>query len=317
MIINLTHYDLDGVTCSIVLHNTIGLNQNYCIGYSKIDEYLDIIDEHCVRNFFDTIYITDLKFEEYQLAKLQEISLKHNSKFIFIDHHQYSFTPSKYKSKNLTILVNEGYSASTLTYLYLRKFKDITIKDDLNRFLKAVNSYDLWQDDNKDFRVGFVYNELFWDYGKEHFYSKFKESFGIRANDKERYKKILEKKNEAMDKIKKSGKLFSIGSNDMLLIFTDKFMNFVTLDFPDYKTYVIVNSTGRISVRLNKNLKSQEEAHKMFISKIKDIESTKTVGGHTRAFGITLKDNNPSTLVQFTKKMMYIVDEVLVSIGER
>jgi len=316
MLLSLSHTDLDGIGSQIVLRELLGISTKMNTSYGKIDEYLDNVNDYCYHNNPKYVFITDLSFNDKLFDKLKNIADNFlHITFVFIDHHPFGDT-TKWKSNNLKIIITSKASATKLVFKYLMANKkeyninnlDYTRINEMEDFVEMVNAYDIWLEKENPtlFKKGFFLNELFWEYGINHFYSRFSSDFKIRNNDKETYKDIVSKKNKQFKKIEESGKLLKIGDEDLLMIFTDSYHAFVTIDFPGYKIYVILTSNGRVSVRL-KDFKNAELVSKNLQERVRELESVSECGGHEKAFGISLINNEPKVLLNFAKEFMFIV----------
>jgi len=286
--------------------------------YGKIDEYLDIIDEYVHNHNPKMVFITDLSFKIDHLEKLHLISKKYlGCTFIFIDHHPIDEEYSFLRTKNLKIVISEKASATKLTYKYLIAKYNAVFDKEMDDYVNWVNAYDIWLKDTPEFKVGIVYNELFWNYGSEYYFSKFRNSQVLETKDKNRYKSLIKEKNTFYNKLEETNKIMKF-DNDILIVFLDDFQTFVTLDYPDYKIYAIINSYGKASVRLaNMDEKQKTSIRKCFLTEIDDLDYVISIGGHLSAFGITLNSKEPNILVDLAKNILHTADRSLEEIGIR
>jgi len=313
-ILSLSHTDLDGISAQIVLRYFKGEINRMNISYNKIDEYLEILDEYCIHHKPSEVWVTDLSFEYPDLVKLNKIASKNQYvKFYFIDHHPLQCSDEdikKLKINNLFLLISSKGSATKLVYRFLQKDSNSYNKD-LEKFVEYVNSYDLWKKEEKTFKGGLVYNELFWEYKKVFFFSRFKDEFNLRNSDKENYKKLIIKKDKLFKKLDDSGRIFKHipnGNKRIFMIFIDSFFSNVTLDFPDYSVYIIITSYGSLSVRLSDGVSDDGDLKDKIISDISENPLFLKAGGHNKAFGITIKEPTPHNLVEFSKFLLEIID---------
>jgi len=314
-VFNLSHYDLDGVGCNIVIYNYFKIfntefRKDNC-SYSKLTEKLFEIDDLISRDYsIKQVFITDLSFEEEQFQILSNISNKHkNVKFFLIDHHPPKSDYKKFNSDNLKIIISNKASGTKLSYLFLKsKIKNeikTKIKDKNNSlyienfnnllfnsqamsdFVDIVNSYDLWLKESDNFQKGLELNELFWNYGLDVFFKKFRDNLELSNNDKV----IISKTNDEIDnhfkKIENNNLIFK--NNKVLLVFSDKFNNYITLRY-NAKIYFIVDISqpGKFSVRL-RDIPNPEKIQSSIINKIKSLGELTNIGGHPNAFGFNIK----------------------------
>lgn len=316
MILSLSHYDLDGISCQFVINQHLGNISRMNIGYNKVDEYINIIDDSCAHQRPNMVFVTDLSFSLEQLTKLSYVAQKYNDiNFYFIDHHPFEESYDHLKSKNFHIVISDKASATKLTNLYIKKNWAVNTNPELDQYVDYVNAYDIWLDDTPEFKVGFVYNELFWLYGFQHFWGRFNGDYNLRNSDKEKYKEVMQKKQKLFTKLWESGRILDIGNKDLLMLFLDEYHAHVTIDYPGYKSYVIISSNGKCSVRL-KDVKDKELVQSFMFEEIAKMDNINNYGGHHGAFGIGLQDNDPGKLIKFAKEMMHTVDIALTKAQE-
>lgn len=316
-ILSLSHCDLDGIGAQIVLRKQFGEITRMNTSYSNIEEYLENIEGYCYRSKPDKVFITDLSFTYNFLQRLHSIALQNpNTEFYFIDHHPFEENNGDFSNlllNNFTIVISSKASATKLTYLFLKSKFGLNNLE-LFQFVEYVNAYDIWLEEEKEFRVGFVYNELFWDYKISVFWSKFKDNYKLRNNDKERYKELITKKNKLFTKLESSGRIMKFG-NRILLIFIDDFQGHVTIDYPGFYSYAIIRSNGSCSVRLKSDAVADGNTKNGIIEKMINAKLTDTAGGHDGAFGINILNPTAHQMVEFSKSLVGFIDEELEKIN--
>lgn len=291
--ISMSHNDSDGISCQIVLKQHYQNLKMYNCSYDKIIEYLDHIDDNCYEFRPREVYITDLSFETPYAIHLKNIVERHpDVKFIYVDHHPY---PDDLMAIFKEINTNENFvfvhsvkaSATKLTYKYLDKKYNIKTPD-LELFVERINAYDIWLEDSEHFKAGFMLNELFWTYKLKQFYFQFVDSQKIQEKHKERYKQIVQDKTKYFQGLKDKNLLMS--DENKLYIFADEYKSWITIDYPEYDIFIIASTYSRISVRIGKKYtdeQSKEIKHNI-IDNI-DMSGIISLGGHDRAFGVTLE----------------------------
>jgi oligoribonuclease NrnB/cAMP/cGMP phosphodiesterase (DHH superfamily) len=316
-ILSCSHNDLDGISAQIVLRYFVGDISRMNISYNKINEYIEIINEYCIHHKPKEVWITDLSFTLEQLEKLFEVIKKHsNVSFYFIDHHPFKEDHSHIKANNLMLLINQKASATKLTYLYLKNNSDLRNinLEELEKYVEYVNTYDLWIKDDQKFKGSLVYNELFWEFKKDYYFSRFQDEFKLRNSDKDRYRDMMNKKKKLFKKLDDSGRIFRHepdGKKRIFMIFLDDYKNHVTIDFEGFDTYIIVSSYGGVSIRLRDNLSDDGILKDNVVKRILEHWNIETGGGHSRAFGTRLLDSSAHNQVEFAKDLLTIIDEEL------
>ena len=315
-ILSISHIDLDGIGSQIVLRAKFGEITRMNIGYGKIDEYLEILRDYCVRLSPTHVFITDLSFRYEELLELHNIAkLYPQIKFYFIDHHPFEENNGEFKHlllDNLVIVISDKASATKLTYLYTKSRFGLH-KEGLETFVNYVNAYDIWLDETPEFKVGFVYNEIFWSYKINHFWSRFKDEYKLRNSDKEHYRDLIIKKNKLFTKLEKSGRVMKF-ANRILLIFIDEYASHVTIDYPEFFSYVIIRSNGGVSVRLKKEAVQEGNTKNNIIEEIMKLDYINNAGGHHGAFGTAIENATPHRMVEFSQYLVSIIDKELEKI---
>jgi len=318
-ILSLSHNDLDGLSSQIVLRQHLGEITRMNISYGKIDEYLEIVQEYCSHTRPSQVWITDLSFTYNQLERVSQIANENkNIMFYFIDHHPFKEEYNHLISDNLKILINNKASATKLTHLYLKhnfnnKKFNVSLKD-LDEYVEYTNTYDLWLKDEPRFKGSIVYNELFWDFKRDYYFTRFKDEFKLRNADKEKYKELMKKKVKLFDKLDKSGRIFRHepdGNKRIFMIFLDDYKNHITIDYEGFDVYIIVSSYGGVSIRFRDNLSDTGELKDIIVSEILKHENVDTAGGHPRAFGMKLADTSAHHQVEFAKYLLEVIDKAL------
>lgn len=129
-ILNITHVDLDGCGCSIVLGN-IFKNITYVFSsFYNIDEKLKIINY----NDYDYVILTDIHPTEEQYLNISD-------KIILIDHHPSEFHNPK---KKQFVISDKDVCATILVKYFFEKMHNIDLSH-LNTFVKYINDYDMWK----------------------------------------------------------------------------------------------------------------------------------------------------------------------------
>jgi oligoribonuclease NrnB/cAMP/cGMP phosphodiesterase (DHH superfamily) len=128
-ILNISHSDLDGAGCSIILANVFkNIEFNFC-QYYNIDRYMEVIDY----SQYDFVIITDVHPEK-------EASLDLSDKIILIDHHQ---SPYHNPAKNRYVISDKGVSATKLVMHWCEQMYDVSLSH-LYMLMKYINDYDMW-----------------------------------------------------------------------------------------------------------------------------------------------------------------------------
>jgi len=315
--LSLSHYDLDGVGCQIVLRKQFGELTTMNTSYGRIDEYLDNVESFCHRTKPKRVFITDLSFNVELLTRVNRIAEANpDTNFYFIDHHPFEGEWKHLRRENLTIVISDKASATKLTFLYLKsnfKFQGQNI-DKLEQFVHYVNAYDIWLEETPEFKMGFVLNELFWKYKLVGFWAKFKDEYSLSYSDKEVYKDLIKKKNKLFKKLDDSGRILRF-DNRVLLIFVDDFQGHVTIDYPGFLSYIIVRSTGKGSVRLKTEAVNEGLTKDNLVNSILKTDYISEAGGHPGAFGFSIVEPTAQRMIEFSKILISLIDDEFTKIN--
>lgn len=164
----LTHTDLDGIGCHILLKRYFSNVQTLFLNYNEFDEIINEQFDEISNANFDFIFITDLSISKEISKKINEI----NSKIIFIDHHVSSLELKPYFSENLIMTEYKGdlTCGTDLLSIYLEKNCNIKLQSQDIEFIKLVRGWDTWTWVNdKNGLLSCQLNDLLSIYGRNDF----------------------------------------------------------------------------------------------------------------------------------------------------
>jgi oligoribonuclease NrnB/cAMP/cGMP phosphodiesterase (DHH superfamily) len=127
-VLSISHNDLDGVGCQILLANYFHNISYYNWGYYEIDEKFQNIDF----NAFDYVIVSDLSPTNHELLK--------HPKIIYIDHHESAIELSCPKENRFIDITRCG---TALVAEWLDKTFDFDYTP-FHSFVQLVNDYDMW-----------------------------------------------------------------------------------------------------------------------------------------------------------------------------
>jgi len=280
----LTHYDLDGISCDILMSKIYDFTEKKAYSYNKIRESIS----NGYLKWYDSAIVTDISLTKNQF---KDIAKEYGKKFLYVDHHRPTIQMliSMEKDDNFPIcLVNDRMSATALIFYHffgsLKQYKGI------GKYVSAVNAYDMWlyESKPKDFSIGYDLNILFWEYHYDDFYKRFFNSFDLNFTSQEQkwiynYKKEREK---ALDRTE----LHTFGRNSALFLYTDrKYINDYTLEYPEFDVYymVYINNDDEIVLSIRSTLNPDIVELGEIVRNIKDKHDIiLTAGGHPQAAGV-------------------------------
>ena len=156
-VLNITHWDLDGVVSSIILKNFYKDVMVESVTHSRND-YIGRVKEKL--DEFDVIIFTDFTPESFK--PFEEMG----KPFMVLDHHESAL---KFKNLEKNIIIDTRNSASKLVYRWYNSLgkKDISHLEEL---VELTNDYDMWIMEDKRC---LLFNNLFWLFGFEWFSWRF------------------------------------------------------------------------------------------------------------------------------------------------
>lgn len=276
----LTHWDLDGVGCAILLHKAFSkhINETYACGYGKIDKKLNQL----ARDGEQNIIITDLNLTEDQYNFVHE----NFQKYFIIDHH--ADTENFIKDKNVRFSLD--YSGTALVWRWLKKEKNIKLDNTFLTMVKLINDYDLYT--LKDPR-SVVLNEMFWSFEKFCFYPFLKRFTNKFQPTEKEWLKARKSLNQKIKDIKNSEHY--IIEDKMLIAYNIENPNEVSLVWPDLEYYLIFRKGGGISIR------SKNKSLLPLYAKLNTFKKVENANGHAAAGGILLTQYDEETVMKFAE----------------
>lgn len=133
---NVTHTDLDGISCGILLKKLDSNIETIYANYGDVDNTLLALQQPA------NIYISDISCSKSTLMEL----LDKGNKVVVLDHHKTALWLNDISHPNLYCKVDTSKSGTKLCYEYVNNHGvDVTSYHD---YVEAVNSHDLWLRDN-------------------------------------------------------------------------------------------------------------------------------------------------------------------------
>jgi oligoribonuclease NrnB/cAMP/cGMP phosphodiesterase (DHH superfamily) len=255
----LTHHDLDGAGCAMLLRATFGkqIAAIKSTGYHKI---VPVSSRFKVKNLF----ITDISLNQEQIDHIDSIM----DNVILIDHHESSLLytyPEHWK-----VMINMKACGTKLTYLFLKAlggFYNGNVAD----FVEIVNDFDMWIleiDESK------LMNNLFWDMNFFGFINALKE-FEISEE--------MLNKGQALQDVKDAeiAEFHNYLIDDKIrVVVADDHISDISLFYTNEEHFVIIRKGGCLSFRSSLDMGPFfEELNKEGVSG----------GGHKHAGGAELK----------------------------
>lgn len=266
--------DIDGVS-PVILMKLCKINFDYELkDIYELEEYLDNLLEEDL-SFYNNIYIVDLTVPENIYVKINNSIYK--EKFKVFDHHRTHMYALN--NKYVTLDINE--CGTSLFYKYLsKKYK---FRKNTKKYIEHVKNIDLWLWKEKNDPLAKQLSDLFYIYGKtkyiEEMYKKLKTRKKFKLSKIENT--ILKIEQEKIDRyiLKKEKDMIIINYQNYKtgIIFNELYKselgNQLSINNPDLDFIIMINLSGGISLRTNKDID------------LSLIASTLGGGGHKKASG--------------------------------
>ena len=240
-ILHITHNDLDGAGCSIIVKNIYDYVDTYYLDYKDVDSF---ILENMYK--YKEVIVTDVTPKKDIIEEVCR-----SVKLLIIDHHK---TNTHLQNKSYTIY-NTNKSATNLTYEW-----GLTLKDNIREYeplVKLINDYDLWL---SEFKESKDLNILFTSLGINKFVRRFLKNANVNFTECE--KLIIDLENEnlhlAFDEALRDHRIFKDRwDNPFCLTIAEKYNSEIgdyLLNKLDVKYVLMVNSKkNKISLRSKGN----------------------------------------------------------------
>lgn len=279
--------DIDGVSPVILLKLT-KVEFDYILKEPhEMDEFVEELLKEDL-NSYQNIYITDLALSENFYKKIKESGYAY--KFKIFDHHKTHLFAKNYE--NVVIDIEE--CGTTLFYNYLsKKYKFKKIVED---YIKHVKNLDLWLWVEKfDFMAKELGN-IFDLYGRNTYiaemYQKLKRGKKFKWNKFEN--KILKIEKDTVDRYlkKKDKELYKIEYDGYLIgaVFSERYRselgNYLSSIHPELDLVVMINMSGGLSLRTEKNIDISILAQKL------------NGGGHKKACGAPIEEEVKESILR-------------------
>ena len=276
-ICQITHKDMDGAGCTIILQNVFKNLKTFWATYTDID---DIVSKLVNDKDFDFIFITDV-------CPSKMVSLDYDN-VILLDHHGDRLERNRPEKHQYVI---QGYSGTLLVKKFIENYFKIKLNH-LNDLVYLINDYDLWN--LKNSKSTFL-NTLFYKYWQNGFVNRFY-SGNTRLNKEEI--QFLREKRIDYKNIYENLKVFQLESINSAFFETELYINELCHDLLKQYNFDIV-----IARNLRKKSISFRTAKKTL--NLGEILTKFGGGGHGQAGGISFID-----IMDAEKKIELFIDTI-------
>ncbi|MBP3461322.1 MAG: hypothetical protein J6K21_02820 [Bacilli bacterium] len=278
--------DIDGVS-PVILMKLCKIDFDYELkDIYEVEEYFNELLETNL-NIYNNIYIVDLTISDNIYKKINNSIYK--EKFKVFDHHKTHIHAKEYKYVTLDL----EECGSSIFYKYLnKKYK---FKKNVKEYIEHVKNIDLWLWVEKNDKLAKELSDLFTIYGKtkyiDEIYKKLKTKRKFKLNKFEN--NILKLEQDKIDRyiLKKEQDMIIIKYKNYKagLIFNERYKselgNTLSIKNPELDFIIMINLSGGISFRTNKDIDLSEIAESL------------GGGGHKKSCGAPIPNEYKEKLI--------------------
>ena len=306
-IYNLSHYDLDGVVCAILIKGAFKTSRivNFQCGYGKMQMKIDeMISEIGHLKITPPLFVTDISLTQEQVNQLSQKF----SKVFIMDHHEQ--TESLTAPANVKVVYNGKVCGAKVVFDFLKLTKKAELMTDCEpiiRLVELANDYDMWLHKEVD---SYMLNELFWEMNWDKFIKNFSDGFErIPPKEAMRIKEKIKIKYNELEAMKVH-KIPDSQNPDAVFCIVDKYnsiKNDITLFWKDKYKYFFIYDKDIKSIHLRigggADINWNNILHTIYDSAMPEyIES---FGGHAYAASVVFKKWVDSNQVMETVEKIY------------
>lgn len=302
----MTHYDLDGVSCDILMSSMYDFSVKHKCGYMKVKQKIG----NGELMWFDSCVITDisLTLEQYNF-----ISGEYKDRFLYIDHHKPSVDMIADLPKNFSkCMMDHKFSA---TGIILKAFKKVQKLPGVGPYVRAVDAYDKWRVKTHPdiFSMGYDLNALFWYYGYEAYYDRFSNNYSLNYSVNEQ--EVIDEHKSNRDQAIQDSDKNDFGKNSLLVLNPSKdYINDYTLQLPDYDFYYMVYKNGNDDMIISVRSPLDYVDVGAILRQVRDeFDIVVTAGGHPQAGGADLDGSTPmDSILDVVERINSLLEEKTV-----
>jgi len=305
---------MDGYGCVLSAKKAYPECRYMNVGYGDIVSTLHYMSAEVLDGSIDTVYITDLNFDEICTIELYK-QVKHypSVNFTYVDHHpfqsdkQFQIFEKLKEFPNFKMVHTEKRSATYIFYKYLLSKELFQFDESYEKLMSSIDAYDTWKTDTVYFKPGLLLNDIFYNWPKSRFMNELLTEMKITDNMKKEMKSFSERKTALFKRLQDGG--FIIPFGNVLMFLCDDFVSHMTIDYPGYKYYVNGRSYGGVSVRISQEIEDPKHIKDHINKALESNPYVASSGGHDHAFGITLQP-------EYKNKMLSVVETLVKELSK-
>lgn len=283
----ISHYDLDGVVSSIIMHQGMHFDYHYKGGYKRFSDFIKWTKPG------SNVVVTDACFTVDQFVQLKQKA----KQIIYIDHHPDS-AKIKETFTNDLVIFDHSKAGAGLCLEFIQKKKKLNA--DFEMLAKAANHYDLFhrKEEPSWFQFGYDLNILFWEYHYDAFFDRFRNGFnGFKSEEKA----VIKTAKANRDKAIQDSTYMELEGNKIKGIVCvpsdNSIMNDVPFGKPGYDVYyMIMQYPNSTTIALRVSADSDFDLTP-YMSLVENHPNVQSAGGHPQASGINFHGKPDDTVI--------------------
>lgn len=281
--LSISHDDMDGAVCSIILKEVFENITLISSSNKDIESYLRNVDF----DKWDWVILTDIYPDKY----LKELA---NENLIMLDHHK----SNPYHNPKNKMFVKTDVSGALLTKMFFEKKFSLDLSH-LSELVKFTNDYDLWQ---HKFKESKRLNIVFWKYYADRFIKRFSKGFdGFTKNEMI----FIESQEKAFFDVLENLEVFVYPNTKIVLFMGDEFVNEICENLMYEEGFAVVFAYNT----RNKRISLRGKNEKVDLGKI--VTGFGWGGGHPNAAGMVECDSD-----EMRKRLDQVVDHLKENFSE-
>ena len=269
-IISITHNDLDGLGCQLVLkwvHQDVHYHStSYNTLLNTLIELEDLLKYDRSKTL---IVISDLSVKDDEAKVLKRIVTDNPEvKFIYADHHLRTTEMTiflKKLPKNFIDLYNTKMCSASILYYYYN-IQMPKLKENIDK----INAYDMWLTESRFFKDGLVLNEIYESLGHNNFFNSISNYGNLTETITRKINKTNTKIENFINQIDSNSFIYY---DDLIVVAQiDKYKSILQY-YLSRPISIIISSNFNFSIRLSNELKDieVEKYTQLFFNTLKKI----------------------------------------------
>lgn len=159
--VTLTHNDFDGLASLLMLMIKFKPEAHFFTNYYDFDKAVKQVIQYKREHDVDTLLIADLSFSDHR-ELLERLNMVFEGKIFLVDHHMYP--DGFWDGFGFRKVIDTGRCAARILFEDLKlneDIKDPEFRERCGKFIKLVDTWDCWRDEDAGFQDALYANELF------------------------------------------------------------------------------------------------------------------------------------------------------------